>query len=55
MVSCIIFTIVYALLEKPSVTQDHNTSVTENSIIHEEQSEKSVNIRDWTSLSTVYG
>jgi hypothetical protein len=41
------------LLKKPSVTQDQNTRVTENSIIHVERSEKSVNTRDWASLSTL--
>jgi hypothetical protein len=40
-----------ALLKKSSVTQDQNTRVTENSIIHVERSEKSVNTRDWASLS----
>jgi hypothetical protein len=39
------------LFKKPSVTQDQNTRVTENSIIHVERSEKSVNTRDWASLS----
>jgi hypothetical protein len=39
------------LLKKPSGTQDQNTRVTENSIIHVERSEKSVNIRDWASIS----
>jgi hypothetical protein len=34
------------LLKKPSVTQDQNTRVMENSIIHVERSEKSVNTRD---------
>jgi hypothetical protein len=38
-------------IKKPSVTQDQNTRVTENSIIHVERSEKSVNTRDWASLS----
>jgi hypothetical protein len=33
------------------VTQDQNTKVTENSIVHVERSEKSVNTRDWASLS----
>jgi hypothetical protein len=33
--------------KKPSVTQDQNTMVTENSIIHIERLEKSVNTRDW--------
>jgi hypothetical protein len=40
-----------ALLKKPSVTQDQNTRVMENSIIHVERSEKSINTRDWASLS----
>jgi hypothetical protein len=39
------------LLRKPSVTQDQNTRVTENFIIHIERSEKSINTRDWASLS----
>jgi hypothetical protein len=42
----------HALLKKPSVTQDQNTRATENSIIHVERSEKSVNTRDWASVST---
>jgi hypothetical protein len=46
-----IYHIQYTLLKKPSVTQDQNTRVTENSIIHVERSEKSVNTRDWASLS----
>jgi hypothetical protein len=33
------------------MTQDQNTRVTENSIIHVERSEKSDNTRDWASLS----
>jgi hypothetical protein len=32
----------HELLEKPSVTQDQNMRVTENSVIHIELSEKSV-------------
>jgi hypothetical protein len=43
--------IIYHTVKKPSVTQDQNTRVTENSIIHVERSEKSVNTRDWASLS----
>jgi hypothetical protein len=38
------------LLKKPNVTQDQNTRVTENSIIHIEQSEKSANTIDWAPL-----
>jgi hypothetical protein len=41
----------HTLLKKPSVTQDQNTRVTENSTFHVERSEKSVNTRDWASLS----
>jgi hypothetical protein len=43
--------VLFTLLKKPRVTQDQNTRVMENSIIHVEQSEKSVNTRDWASLS----
>jgi hypothetical protein len=43
--------VVTTLLKKPSVTQDQNTRVAENSIIHVERSEKSVNTRDWASQS----
>jgi hypothetical protein len=45
----------YTVKKKPSVTQDQNTRVMENSTIQVERSEKSVNTRDWASLSTVYG
>jgi hypothetical protein len=41
----------YALLKKPSKTQDQNTRVTENSIIHIQRSETSANTLHWAPLS----
>jgi hypothetical protein len=43
------------LLQKPSVTQEHNMRVTENSVIHVHRTEKSVIHIDWAARPTVHG
>jgi predicted permease len=52
MVSCIIFTIVYALLEKPSVTQDHNTRAMENSVTRIDREVQSLMLKDFSDRSS---
>jgi hypothetical protein len=39
------------LLEKPSVTQDHNTRVTENSVIHIDREAQSLVLTDFSDRS----
>jgi hypothetical protein len=41
-----------ALLEKPSVTQDHNTRVTENSVTHIDREAQSLVLTDFSDRST---
>jgi hypothetical protein len=45
-------TLGYALLEKPSVTQDHNTRVTENSVTHIDRKAQSLVLTDFSDRST---
>jgi hypothetical protein len=40
------------LFEKPSLTQDHNTSVTENSVTHIEREAQSLVLTDFSDRST---
>jgi hypothetical protein len=42
----------YTLLEKPSVTQDHNTRVTENSVTHIDREAQSLLLTDFSDRST---
>jgi hypothetical protein len=41
-----------ALLEKPSVTQDHNTRVTKNSVTHIDREAQSLVLMDFPDRST---
>jgi hypothetical protein len=42
----------YTLLKKPSVTQDHNTMVTEKSVTHIDREAQSLVLTDFSDRST---
>jgi hypothetical protein len=48
----IILLICYTLLEKPSVTQDHNTRMMENSTSHIDREAQSLVLTDFSDCST---
>jgi hypothetical protein len=44
--------LIISLLEKPSVMQDHNTRVTENSVTHRDREAQSLALTDFSDRST---